>query len=204
MAWPKGKPRGPRAPKVNADPVREPVRQANRESVNPETGRMVVQGRNGEVLTRKRTVSSDIFHIPPEIVPQGYDYQWNVIEVLGRPETSAMLAMSENGWRPVPAGRHVGLFMPSGTPENAAIIRDGLRLEERPLALSDEARQEEKMKANRQLQDQKEQLGLVQRMPDGFSRDNSRLRAMEKAGTSRSYAPAPDAPRPRLEIDPAG
>ncbi len=195
-----GRPKGSKnAPKDFVDPIREPVRS----SISSETGRVVVRGRDGELLTRKRTASADIFHIPPEIVPANYDYQWNTIAVYERPEVGQMLAMAENGWRSVPCGRHPGMFMPAGTPPETAIVRDGLRLEERPLELTFEARAEELAKAGRQVQDQKENLGLVQKLPDGFSRDNPNLRRMERQGTSRTYAPAPDAPRPRLEIDPA-
>lgn len=160
-------------------------------------------GRDGEMLTRKRPTSTDLFHIPPEIIPPDWDYQWNVIDVLGQQQTAAQLAMAENGWRPVPAGRHKGMFMPADYSENGAIIRDGLRLEERPMALTLEARAEERMKADRLMRDQQEQLGLTQKMPDGFSRDNSNLRRMEKSGTSRTYAPAGDIARPQLPIDPA-
>lgn len=196
MGWPAGKPRGPRKPK---DPLRAPVIEEGRD---PATGRVVVQGRNGEMLTRKRTSSSDIFHIPPNIIPEGTDYQWNCFEVLGRPETANVLVMRENGWRPVPAGRHVGMFMPEGYPADGEITREGQRLEERPMALTLEAKAEERAKATGLMSDSKEQLGLVQKLPPSFasSQDNPTLRRMEKAGTSRSVGPAPDIARPRLTI----
>lgn len=159
-------------------------------------------GRDGEMLTRKRPVSADIFHIPREIIPDGWDYQWNAIEVVGQPQTASIIAMAENGWRPVPAGRHEGMFMPAGTAPESAIIRDGLRLEERPMVLTEEARAEERMKASRLMQDQIEQHGLAAKMPNGFSRDNPNLARMERSGTSRSYAPAPEIARPQLPIDP--
>lgn len=170
---------------------------------NPRGDKVEAIGRSGEILTRKRTTNTDLFHIPPEIVPEGWSYQWNVIEVLGKPETAHQLAMAENGWRPVPAGRHSGMFMPADYSENSPIIRDGLRLEERPMALTLEAQAEERTKANRLMMDQQEQLGLTQKMPDGFDRNNASLRRAERAGTSRTFAPAPDAPRPSLPIDPA-
>lgn len=195
MPWPKGKPRGPRKP---VDPLREPVVEPG---IGHNSGRVVVRGRDGEELTRKRRDSSDIFHIPPEIVPENWGYQWNTVTVYEQPQTAQILAMRENGWRPVPAGRHKGMFMPADTPDDAEILRDGMRLEERPMALINEAKAEELAKANVLMSDQKEQLGLVQRMPEGFSRDNPNLRRMERQGTSRTYAPAPDAPRARLPIE---
>lgn len=194
--------RGPGRPPKAVQAQREPIREPVREPSYRDNGRAQVQGRDGELLTRKRTTNNDLFHVPSEIIPDGWDYQWNVSEVLGQPQTAQMLAMAENGWRPVPAGRHRGMFMPASWPESGEIVRDGLRLEERPLVLSEEARAEEHAKAGKLMRDQQEQLGLAQRMPDGFSRDNPNLRRMERSGTSRSFAPAPDAPRPRLEIDP--
>lgn len=170
---------------------------------SPRGDKATAIGRDGEELTRKRPITTDMFHIPPEIIPDGWDYQWNLVTVLGQPQTAAMLAMAENGWRPVPAGRHVGMFMPANYSEKGDILRDGLRLEERPMALTLEARAEERMKANRLVSDQQEQLGLSQRMPDGFSRDNPNLKRMERSGTSRTFAPAGDVPRPQLPIDPA-
>ena len=201
--WPKGKKRGPRVARqevyedaVQAAPVRESTRQVVRE------GAAQAVGRDGEVLTRKRPNHTDIFFIPPNIIPQSWDYQWNVVEVLGQQQTATTLAMAENGWRPVPAGRHKGMFMPANYPENGEIIRDGMRLEERPMALTLEARHEERMKADRLMRDQQEQLGLTQKMPSGFSRDNPNLRRAERSQTSRTYAPAGDIPRPQLPIDP--
>ena len=198
--WPKGKPRGPRKAvaedAVQAAPIREPTRQVVRD------GAAQAVGRDGEVLTRKRPNHTDIFHIPPNIIPQSWDYQWNVIEVLGQQQTAATLAMAENGWRPVPAGRHKGMFMPANYPENGEIIRDGMRLEERPMDLTLEARAEERQKANALVRDQQEQLKLSKTLPNGFSRDNPNLARMERQGTSRTIAPAGDIPRPRLEIDP--
>lgn len=175
--------------------VRQPTQS------HPRGSKAEAVGRDGEVLTRKRPGSVDIFHVPPELIPEGWDYQWNRIEVYGQPDMGAQLAMAENGWRPVPAGRHKGMFMPTNYPMDGEIVRDGLRLEERPLELSEEARYEDRMKADRLVRDQHEQLGLTSKMPDGFSRDNPNLRRMERQGTSRTIAPASDIPRPQLPID---
>lgn len=210
MSWPKGKPRPPRVPvnaaseaatqsaapkpkPVNQQPIREKIRE----------GAVQARGRDGEVLTRRRTQSGDALHIPNEIIPEGWDYQWNNYTVFNEPATASRIAMAENGWRPVPAGRHPGMFMPKDYAQDGPIIRDGMILEERPMELSNEARAEELAKARNLVKDQQEQLGLSQKMPDGFSRDNSKLRALERAGTSRVFAPEPGMPRPALPIDPA-
>ncbi len=192
----RGRPPG-RAATRHAPTVENP-----RATIGSNSGQAVALGRDGSELTRKRTMTGDIFHIPEDLREHGWDLQWNVIEVTGQPQTSAQLAMAENGWRPVEASRFPGRFMPEGY--SGPIIRDGLRLEERPMALTEQARAEERAKANRQMSDQQQQLRLVRNLPDGFSRDNSRLHQMERAGTSRTIAPDPSVPRPALPIDAAG
>lgn len=167
-------------------------------------GRAVAMGRDGMELTRKRTQNSDIYYIPQEIIPEGFDYQWNPVEVLGKPfsamEAGASLAMAENGWRPVPSDRHPGRFMPEGY--EGPVIRDGLRLDERPMVLTLEARAEEAAKARTLVSDQIAQHRLASNMPSGFSRDNQELGRFERSKTTRTVAPAPDIPRPQLPIDP--
>lgn len=172
--------------------------EAPQVSIGHNSGKAVALGRDGSELTRKRTITSDIFHIPFEMIPQGWAYQWNVLEVTGQPQTAQRLAMAENGWRPVPAERHPGYFMPEGY--KGPIIRDGLQLEERPAILNEEAKREELAKARKQVMDQQEQLRLTATR-HGASVDP------QYRGTGavarQTYAPAPDAPRPQLPIDPA-
>jgi len=161
------------------------------------TGKAVAVGRDGEVLTRKRTVSSDIFHIPEQLVPDGWTYQWNVLEVFNQPQTAQRLAMQENGWRPVPSSRHPGMFMPVGY--EGPIIRDGLQLEERPAIMTEEAKQEELRKAKKQVLDQQEQLRLSAKLPSGYS-DDAKYRGAG-AMVRQTYEPAPASVRPQLPID---
>src|SRR5215469_2284972 len=101
------------------DEAREPERESR-------DGELVV-GRNGEVLTRKRKGGADPYHIPPELIPKGWTYQWNAISVVGNTDVVLDQAngMYENGWRPVPAERHPGMFIPRG--KIGDIVRGGLR-----------------------------------------------------------------------------
>lgn len=149
------------------DAVREPLREPTRS----DSGRVVVEGRDGERLTRKRTQSGDIFAIPPELIPDGWTYQWCAVSVVGNTEVliDQNLMMAENGWRPVPADRYPGRFMPAGYTGN--IVRGGQMLMERPSSLTEEARAEEIMIAKRQISDRNESLklsGVKKGMPDGF------------------------------------
>ena len=71
----------------------------------PPSSKVQVVGRDGIVLSRKRTGNIDPYAIPPHIRPEGWDYQWNLYTVMNEPAVDAQILMAENGWRPVPAER---------------------------------------------------------------------------------------------------
>lgn len=125
------------------EPVREPVHEPQRE-------KGAVLGRDGEVLSRRRKLTGDMFEIPNGMVPAGWEYQWNVFSVTGNTDIvmDHGLVMRENGWRPVPQERHPAY----------PVMRGGCRLEERPKILCDEAREEDWATARRQVADRDESL----------------------------------------------
>lgn len=139
------------------EPSPQPVRQAARSG--PRT--LEVRGRNGEVLSRKRTGAGDIFDIPKDLVPDGWEYQWCAVTVVGNSEIllDQNLMMAENGWRPVPSDRYEGRFMPVG--HKGSILRGGQMLMERPKSLCDEARAEDLAAARRLISDRNESLKLT-------------------------------------------
>jgi hypothetical protein len=140
----------------------EASREAGREPARQ--GAVVVEGRNGEILTRHRTGVKDPYEIPPHLIPPNYRYQWNAISVVGNKDMvmDQSMTMFENGWRPVPAERHPGVFVPHGT--KGEIIRGGQRLEERPTALCEEAAAEDRNTARQLMHDRNES---VKRITDG-------------------------------------
>lgn len=143
-----------RAPRPPREMPREPSREPGRR------GAVIATGRNGEVLTRRRTLVGDIHHVPVEEIPPGWDYQWNAITVNGLELREEQLHMQANGWRPVPASRHPGRWTPEGF--EGAIVVKGLRLEERPRSLSMEARAEDEARAKAQVREQTDALKLTQ------------------------------------------
>lgn len=166
------------------------------------SGRIEVSGRDGVTLSRKRTGNTDPYAVPQQIIPTGWEYQWNTYTIVGMEAVDSQILMAENGWRPVPSERHAGAFMPEGY--KGAILRGGMRLEERPKALSDEARAEEYAKATGQVRDQNAQLFGEKNFGRGFEKRsfNGRSRA-EGDGVRMGVDVAADAPRPRLDIDQA-
>jgi hypothetical protein len=179
----RGRPRGS---------TRQPTREA----------KVVHRDRDGNVLTRHRQAGIDQFHIPKELIPKGYSYQWNTVTVYNREDLTVGQAMQmyENGWRPVPAERHPGRFVPVG--KKGDIIRDGMRLEERPLSMTLEAAQEEEAAARRQMRDRDESLmggkaGLARNMPE----DSMNPKYRGTGGNLRmSIDPALDIPSPSLPL----
>jgi len=133
--------------------VREPVRETQRDDVRDQTGAVVVQGRNGEILTRSRKEGIDPFDVPLSFIPNGWGYQWNAVTTYGNSEVfqAQNLEFHQNGWRPVPAARHDGFFMPKG--HSGPVIVRGQMLMERPMALTEEARDEQENLAKQQMRD---------------------------------------------------
>ena len=153
------------------DPARdEPVREAARENLRPGE----VLGRNGEVLSRTRQNDVDPFEVPLDEIPEGWKYQWNAVMVTGNSDIvlDQVNNMYANGWRPVPAERHPGRFVSRG--KTGEIIRGGQRLEERPIALDNAAREEEIRLAHQQMRDRDQSLmGIAGRaMNNGFEMRN--------------------------------
>ena len=141
----------------------------------PRPGRVAARGRAGEILSRNATQVGDEFELPESMKEPGWSYQWCAVSINGDSDiTLNMLQDFEaNGWRPVPAGRFPGRFMKQGTPADAAIVRKGQMLMERPQSLTDEAAAEDKNKALAQMRDRDQSLmghsaNLRGSMPSGF------------------------------------
>jgi hypothetical protein len=127
--------------------TREPTRESSR------NGEYV--GRGGEVLSRRRTDVADPYMIPDNLKESEWDYQWNTVTVVGNNEVAMPIdnMMYDNGWRPVPADRP-GFAKRFGVPSKGnAIIVGGLRLDERPKAMSEAAKEDEYRRATGQMRD---------------------------------------------------
>lgn len=142
--------------------------------VDPDTGRVVAFGR-----TRKRQANVNQFEIDRSIVPPGWDYQWVTFTVYGQEQVHGIVSFKENGWTEVPADRHPGMFMPHG--HKGAIIRDGQVLMERPMALTVEARNEERRSAWGQSNSARQQFGIRGAPEKGFVTDTPDVRRMSYA-----------------------
>ena len=175
---------------INRARMAEPAMDT-RASVGHNSGRVEVMGRDGKMLSRKRGTSSDMFAIDPAIIPEGWTYQWCRHSTINQIDHGHLVGLSENGWTPVPADRHPGYFMTTGS--EGSILREGMILMERPMALTEEARREEKAKADMQYRGRREQFGekLQPGRDSGFVKNQPTISARVESV---------DAPRPRHEV----
>mgnify|MGYP001584749267 CR=1 FL=1 len=166
---------------IDADPY-EAMQQAQSVSSSPQTAAARTQtrsplrsgqflGRNGEVLSRSPVNMKDTFDVPLSMIPDEWEYQWNIVTVVGNPDIARDQShtMYTNGWRPVPSERHAGILVPPNS--KGDIVRGGLRLEERPKAMCDQARLQDVRNAQQQITDRNEVLklsGIKKNMTDGF------------------------------------
>src|SRR5882672_11532584 len=121
-----------------------------------EYGRVQVVGRDGKIISRTRTGSEDLFHVPDSIKPFGWSYEWKKSHVTGEPATAHQTMLAQNGWTAVPAMRHDGMYMTAGY--KGVIERDGLILMERPQVLTNEARAEDERRTKAQVNVNKREL----------------------------------------------
>lgn len=126
----------------------------------------VIRNRAGQPVSLKFNGNEDLFAFDRSIIPDGWDYQWKVKTVKNWEWVEHQVTLAANGWEPVPADRHDGVFMPRGYKGN--IERGGQILMERDIRLTMQARQAERREANTQLNMSRSMAGLLERsMPGG-------------------------------------
>lgn len=179
--------------RLNPRPVpREQTREMARE---PSRRNASVIGRDGQELTRMRPEAGGDLYEKVKCPDPDYTYQWNSIAALGKEMDEQQLQMYANGWRPVPSSRHPGIYTAPGF--EGQIVVKGLRLEERPRCLTEEAMYEDQMRAQKQTRDQTDALRLTQaKLPgaDVGARGNR-----VKVDVSKNFTA--DIPRPQHMIE---
>ena len=146
-------PRGPGRPR-NADRVPQHI------STTPER-----EPAHDAAHTRPRTrtrmgrtsVVDDPYHIPLDQVPEGLSYEWKRWTVVGEEQAYYISQMRHQGWEVVSPRAHPHWFPPGFSEPH--IIRGGLILMERPIELTNEAIEERRQMATRQINEAEERLG---------------------------------------------
>jgi len=140
--WPKGKPRGPRSLTPRAE-QRAPQRSPQK----------------GHTATGRIAFSDDVYAIDRSILPEHMDYQWVTKSVMGDEGgrvRSDYVKMTMNGWEPIDASRVPQYGIASGE-----VNIGGLVLMQRPVEMSEEARQEDIAKATGQVSTQINRLNDI-------------------------------------------
>jgi len=158
--------RGPGRPRINPLPGEQAA-----EPLDPNDPRARAAARAAELrehLGNDLGEGKDEFWIDPNIVPDGWSYEYKRETVLGQPDPSYQVTLAQRGWEPVPASRHPELVPPGWTGKH--IPRKGCILMERPKEITDEVRAQDNRRAREQVRQKEQQLGAA---PAGtFERDN--------------------------------
>lgn len=123
----------------------------------------------------------DEFFVDPEMIPEGWTYEWKRHLLLGAEDPSYNVALARAGWEPVPLNRDAKhrAMMPMNW-SGAYIERKGQILMERPTEIVEEARSIERRKARDQVRAKEAQLAGT---PDGtMTRDHERVKPNIKKG----------------------
>ena len=120
----------------------------------------------------------DEFYIDPRIIPEGWDYNWKRETIAGQVDEDHLTEMRIAGWEPVDSRRHPNMMPPNYT---GPVRRKGMILMERPLEITNMAREREVATAREVVAAKERSLGMS---PGGtFERDRA------KTGVRKSYSP---------------
>jgi len=162
---------------------REEMREPMREEAAPEDPRARAARRAAELRGHNISMDEgvDEFFVDPEMVPEGWTYEWKRHLLMGAEDPSYNVALARAGWEPVPLNRdakHRAMMPMNWT--GAYIERKGQILMERPTEIVEEARSIERRKARDQVRAKEAQLAGT---PDGtMTRDHDRVKPNIKKG----------------------
>ena len=181
------------------NPTRTRQTTTAREDVRTPTnlGRGVAIGRDGQPLRRVK-VGSDKYYVRPELIPDGWVYQWKRHTILGQEDPQYMAEVYRAGWRPVPAERHPGEWGPKD--QKGSVLIGGQMLMERPVELDEEAQAEQRFLASQQVNGSREQFGFAPTASGFEGANTSRNPAVRANSFARSSIERVDAPSPKHEI----
>jgi len=162
------------------------TRKELRGEVRPDDSRARAAARAAEIKANRGDIdldSVDKFYISPDIVPEGWTYEWKRHHLFGKEDPAYQVTLARAGWQAVPAIRHPE-YMPVGG-NYSAIERDGMILMERPEVLTKEYKDIELRRAIGQVRAKEAQLGST---PDGtMTREHAKVRPNVK----KSFEPVP-------------
>ena len=176
-------------PAVEAVPV-APSRPEMRPTMREEDPRARAARRAAELRDHRNgdmDEGVDEFFIDPADIPEGWSYEWKRRTVLGAEDPAYQVALARAGWEPVQTSRHPS-YMPMGG-DYPFIERKGMILMERPLEITDDARNAELRKARMQVRQKEAQLNSAE--SGQFERTN-KDQSLVKVRKSYEAIPIPE------------
>jgi hypothetical protein len=138
-----------------------------------------VMGRNGEILTLKRSPDTNVFAIPAHLNSDpGWTREWKRFEILNKYDETHQQHLAENGWRPVMVEPGNGWGEYFGGPNyKGPVRREDMILMERPTLLTEQVRNMEKQRADQQLRMNYDRYNGKKAFdtPQGFTMNNPNL-----------------------------
>lgn len=154
--------------------LRAPMREDSLERARKRAAEL--RGHLGEVEE-----GVDKFYIPPDMVPDGWVYEWKRRSTAGLEDPAYQVQLARAGWEAVPVDRDAQhrAQMPLNW-QGKTIERDGMVLMERPREIVEEARRIEQNRARNQVRAKEAQIAGT---PDGtLTRDDPRVAPKIKKG----------------------
>ena len=167
-------------PEYEAAPERAPIRQ--------EDPRVRAARRAAELREHRDGMDdgTDDFYIPLNDIPPGWSYEWKRKTVAGAEDPAYQVALARAGWEPVPTSRHPSYMPDRG--DYPVIERKGMILMERPLEITEEAKNIELRKARQQVRHKEAQLNSA---GDGHFERINKDQSLVKIGRSYEAIPVP-------------
>lgn len=166
-----------------------PVRPPQRSEVREEGPRERAARRAAEIRDHNSGSSEngDKFWIDPEMVPEGWSYEWKVRTVYNAENPAHQLELQRRGWRPVPVSRHPDR-MPADW-KGQTIEMDGMIMMERPKEITDDAIADRHRRARMQVRAKEEQLAAT---PAGQFERANKDNSLVKVKRSYEAMPIPE------------
>jgi hypothetical protein len=153
-----------------------------------------VLGRNGEVLSLKRSADMNIFDIPPQLNSDpNWTREWKRFEVYNKPDQTHQQHLAENGWRPVliEEGNGWGEYYAGRNGE--AVRREDMILMERPRQLTQQVQELDRRRADQQMRVNTQRFAnrsALETTTNAFSTSNPNVPSSVKTGYEAGPAAA--------------
>jgi hypothetical protein len=185
-----GRPHKNPATEIEAAPAPDTMRNQLRPDVRVEDPREAAAKRTAEILAQlgdNFADEHDKFFVPPEIIPDGWTYEWKNWTIHNKEDAGYVNGFLRTGWSFVPAKRpgHE-IFLPSNWKEDA-IIKDQMVLVERPTEICELVKSRMLKHAREQVRIKDDQLNS--KLAPGMDRTNNG-QPIDKM--RRSVGPIPD------------